>query len=255
MKLRPALNLLALFATVAVNGLANGLPINGVTTGEVSDSFPVLFTPAGYVFAIWGLIYLLLTGFAIYQVLPAQQNNPRLERIGYWFVASSFFNSIWIFLWHYGQFLLTMVAMLGLLISLVVIYLRLGIGSHRQSSWTEKLLVDLPFSVYLGWISVATVANASVMLYDLGWNGGPIGPQFWTVAVLLVAAGLGIAMILRRGEVAYPLVLAWAFVGITVNQGETPLVAWTALLAAGALLILLVFNRLRGGASGRAPAV
>ena len=101
MKLRQVLNILAFILVVAVNGLANSLPINNQTTGEISDNYPVMFTPAGYVFSIWGLIYLGLLGFVIYQALPGQRDNPRLERVGYWFVWSCVFNSIWIFLWHY----------------------------------------------------------------------------------------------------------------------------------------------------------
>jgi tryptophan-rich sensory protein len=246
MKTIRLLNVLALLVTLAVNGLANALPLNGKLTGEISDSFPVLFTPAGYVFAIWGLIYLLLTAFAVYQALPAQRDNPRLDRIGGWFIAASLFNAAWIFLWHYEQFPLTIVAMLGLLVSLLAIYLRLEIG-RSPASRAERLLVDLPFSVYLGWISVATIANAAVTLYDLGWNGGGLGPLPWTVLVILVAAGLGAAMIFLRREVAYPLVLAWAFVGIAVRQSGAPVVVVTAALGAAAMLGLLLARR-------RAPA-
>lgn len=242
MKAIRLLNVLALVITLVINGLANALPLNGRMTGEISDSFPVLFTPAGYVFAIWGLIYLLLSAFAVYQALPAQRDNPRLGRIGGWFIAASLFNSAWIFLWHYELFPLTMVAMLGLLVSLLVIYLRLEIG-RSPASRAERLLVDLPFSVYLGWISVATIANAAVTLYDLGWNGGALGPLPWTVLVILVAAGLGAAMIFLRREVAYPLVLVWAFVGIAVRQSGTPAVAITAALAAAAMLGLLLARR------------
>ena len=244
MKTRQILIWVALIATLVVNGLANSLPLNGRTTGEISDSFPVLFTPAGYVFSIWGLIYLLLIGFAIFQTLPSQRDNPRLQRIGNWFVASAFFNSAWIFLWHYELFPLTLLAMLALLGSLLVIYLRLDIGSSRVTP-VESVLVNLPFSIYLGWISVATIANFSVVLYDLGWNGWGIRPEIWTVILLFVATALGAAMIRLRHEVAYPLVLVWAFLGIAVRQADTPPVAAASILASGILLVLLMSRFLR----------
>jgi hypothetical protein len=107
--------LLFFLATVTVNGLANALPINGVTTGELSDSFAILFVPAGYVFSIWGVIYLALGAYAVYQLLPAQRENGRLRRIGPWFLLSSVANSIWIIFWHYGFLALSVVAMLTLL--------------------------------------------------------------------------------------------------------------------------------------------
>ena len=114
---------------VTVNALANILPINGVTTGELSDAYPSLFTPAGYVFGIWGLIYLLLVIFVVYQARDAQQHNLRLDALGYAFVVSCVFNIGWIFAWHYGQILLSTLFMLGILASLVVCYERLKVGA------------------------------------------------------------------------------------------------------------------------------
>jgi translocator protein len=170
MKFRQVLNVLAFILVVAVNGLANSLPINNQTTGAVSDKYPVLFTPAGYVFSIWGLIYLGLLAFVIYQALPGQRNNPRLERVGYWFFWSCIFNSIWIFLWHYELMLWSVLVMGGLLVSLIMVYLRLETGRSRVAA-VEMFLARLPFSIYLGWISVATIANVSVLLFTLGWDG------------------------------------------------------------------------------------
>jgi benzodiazapine receptor len=248
MKTRQILNVLIFLATVIVNGLANALPINGRDTGAISDSYPVLFTPAGYVFSIWGLIYLLLLGFTIYQALPSQRDNPRLERVGYWFVLSGVFNIAWIFLWHYDFISLTLVVMLGLLASLIVIYTRLDIG-RTQVQGIEKYLVNLPFSVYLGWISVATVANFSITLYDLGWSAFGIAPEIWALLVLAVATTLGILMLARRGDIAYTLVLVWAFAGITVKQIDTSVVAISAAVLAVILLGLVVMKIVRRGSS------
>jgi len=120
---------LSLVIVLVVNVLANSLPINGVTTGEVSDQFPILFVPAGYVFSIWGLIYLALIGFVIYSLTSKGQENEMIDAIAGWFVASNLFNAAWVFLWHYQQFVLTLIPIFGLLISLIVIFLRLQVGN------------------------------------------------------------------------------------------------------------------------------
>ena len=194
------INFLTVILTLVVNGLANALPINGKMTGEISDGFNALFTPAGYVFAIWGLIYIALLAFGIYQLLPSQKDNARLNRIGIWFILANLFNTAWIFAWHYMQFVLSMVMMLGLLVSLLAIYLRLGIGK-KQIGAKERWLVDAPFGIYLGWISVATIANFSVVFLDLQWNGFGINPAIWTAIVIAVALVLGLLMIFQRNEV------------------------------------------------------
>ena len=218
--------------TLIVNGLANALPINGNTTGDISDSFPVYFVPAAYVFSIWGLIYLLLIAFTVYQALPAQKTDPRLRRIGWLYVLSGIANSAWIFLWHYEQFPLTMAAMLALLGLLIAIYLRLGIGRARFNGWARWLLA-LPFSVYLGWITVATIANATVLLYDLGWRGAPLTGPLWAAILLAVGAVITLIVALTRSDAAYALVIVWAFVGVALRFPDTPVVATTAWVAAG----------------------
>ena len=235
MKFRQILNVLAFILVVAVNGLANSLPINNQTTGAVSDKYPVLFTPAGYVFSIWGLIYLGLLAFVIYQALPGQRNNPRLERVGYWFFWSCIFNSIWIFLWHYELMLWSVLMMVGLLVSLIMVYLRLETGRSRVAAG-ETFLARLPFSIYLGWISVATIANVSVLLFTLGWDGVSLVEQAATVILLAIGSLLGFLMSRRHADVAYPLVLAWAFAGIVVNQSGFILVVLAAGLAAVGML-------------------
>ena len=159
--------ILTILATIVVNGLANALPINGLNTGEISDRFRVYFVPAGYVFSIWGLIYLGLVAFAIFQALPSQRENPRLRATGWWISLGGLANIAWIFLWHYQQFPLTLIAMLVLLATLIITYLRLGIGETTVPA-AETWAVRLPFSIYLGWITVATVANVTSLLDFLG---------------------------------------------------------------------------------------
>ncbi len=243
--LRQILVIISIAATIVVNGLANALPINGQQTGEISDSFPIYFVPAGYVFAIWGLIYLGLIAFAVYQALPAQRTNPRLRAIGVPVIISSVANIVWIFLWHYEQFPGTMVAMLVLLAALLTIYLRLGTGNSRATAG-EKWAVRVPFSIYLGWITVATVANASQLLYNLGWSGWGIAPQAWAAIMLAVAVVLGVLMALTRSDAAYLGVLVWAFIGIALKHAATPIVAISAWAATGivVLLVLILAGRL-----------
>jgi hypothetical protein len=238
-RFRQIVNVLAVILTITINILANALPINGQNTGEISDRFQVFFVPAGYVFSIWGLIYIGLLAFAVYQALPAQRENPRLRKIGYWFLLSCAANSVWIFMWHYNLFPLSLLIMLVLLASLLVIYLRLDVGRTKIST-AERWCVDNVFSVYLGWITVATVANVTDVLYDLGWNGFGIAPETWAVIMLIVAAALGVAMALTRRDIAYLLVLAWAFAGIGVKQAAVPLVATTAWIMT-ALMIFMIF--------------
>jgi hypothetical protein len=244
--IRQWVNVLAFVLTVVVNGLANALPLNGLETGEISDRFQIYFVPAGYVFSIWGLIYLALLGFTIYQALPSQRENPRLRSIGYWFAFGGLANIVWIFLWHYESFLLTWIAMLALLASLIVIYLRLDIG-RAKVSLAEFWLVNIPFSLYLGWITVATIANITQVLFYLGWNGWGLAPETWALILLFVAVLVGGAMAWSRGDVAYLLVLAWAFAGIAIKHTGVPLVAYAAWIATALALgeVILAFARRR----------
>jgi len=212
------LNLVAFLATVAINAMANALPINGKTTGELSDLYPNLFVPAGLTFSIWGLIYLLLAIFAVYQIAAPNRNTADfLQRIGLMFIVASAANIGWIFLWHYQRVSASLVLMLVLLASLLAIYLRLGIGV-RAASWRERLLVQLPFSVYLGWITVATIANVTAVLVHLGWNRFGASQELWTVVVLVVATLITIGVLFTRNDLFYALVILWAFLGILIKR-------------------------------------
>jgi hypothetical protein len=245
---------IAVVATIVVNALANILPFNGQETGAISDRFAIYFVPAGYVFSIWGLIYLGLIAYAVFQALPAQRENPRLRSIGGFFLLSSVANIAWIFLWHYEVFPATLPVMLVLLGSLIAIYLRLGTGL-TQVSRAETWTVRVPFSIYLGWITVATIANATQLLYFLGWNGGFLSPELWTVIMLAVATAVAWLMAITRRDVAYLLVLIWAFIGIAGKHAGTPLVsgaAWiaTVLVAAAVVWSVIAGRRARTASAG-----
>lgn len=241
---RQILVVLTTIATITVNALANILPFNGLETGEISDRFEIYFVPAGYVFSIWGLIYLLLIAYTIYQALPAQRENVQLRQIGYLYVFSGIANSIWLFLWHYEVFSLTLFAMLTILGLLIVIYLRLDF-SRKDVTSGFRWFVQLPFSVYLGWISVATVANTSQLLYFIGWNGWGISPEVWTVLMLAVTALLASAMLFTRSDIAYGLVIVWAVIGIALKHAETPQVNIASWTVVGLVSVLIVTQLVR----------
>ena len=239
------INALTFAVMLVVNALANALPLNGKNTGEISALYPVLFTPAGYVFSIWGLIYLALIGFSVFQALPGQMNNVRINRIGGWFALSNILNAAWLFAWHWGYLWLSVLIMVGLLASLIVIYTRLEIGLHGRISPLEQTLVDFPFSLYLGWISVATIANVSAALYDSGWNGFGLAPQVWAIIMIGVTAILGMLMINRRNAFTFPVVLIWALIGIRLRPDQIESVGTAAAAAAFILLLYLTFRLLR----------
>ena len=231
--------LLSTVAVIVVNGLANALPLNGQTSAEIANRLPIYFVPAGYVFSIWGLIYLGLLAYSIYQVLPSQRQNPRLRRIGWLYVLSCLANIAWLFLWHYEFFELTAVAMAALLLLLIAVYLALGTGRTRVSP-AETWLVRVPFSIYLGWITVATIANVTSLLDYLKWSGWGISPDLWAVIMLIVATIIASAVSLSRGDVAYALVIIWAFVGIAVKHSATTNVAVTAWVAVAVVALTLL---------------
>ena len=238
--------ILTIIATIIVNGLANALPINGLNTGQISDRFRVYFVPAGYVFSIWGLIYLGLIAFAIYQALPSQRQNPRLRVSGWWISLGGLANIAWIFLWHYEQFPLTLIAMLILLASLIVTYIHLEVGRTTVSK-AETWTVRIPFSIYLGWITVATVANVTSLLDYLKWDRFGITPEIWMVIVLFAVLVIAVSMIVTRRDVAYTLVILWALAGISIKHAAVTAVSiptWITFgLVATALVIMLILPK------------
>lgn len=237
--IRRLLVLLATLATIIINAMANILRYNNLGTGEVSARFDNYFVPAGYVFAIWGVIYIGLLLYAIYQALPAQAENPTLKAIAPAYIISSVANCIWLFLWHFLQIELTIVFMIVILVSLLVMYLRLNVGKSHVSK-AMRWLVHVPFSIYLGWISVATIANASALLSHLDppWAGWGISPAVWAIIMMAVTMLLAFLMAAIRQDTAYNLVVIWALVGIGVKQITVLLVSIAAFIFAGVVFVL-----------------
>jgi len=246
--------ILTILATILVNTLANALPINGQNTGEISDRFQVYFVPAGYVFSIWGLIYLGLIAFAIFQALPSQRENPRLRSTGWWIALGGLANIAWIFLWHYEQFPLTIIAMLVLLGTLILTYLRLGTGRSEVTT-AEKWLVRLPFGIYLGWITVATVANLTALLDFLKWDGFGIAAEVWMAIVLAAVLVIAVLMNFTRRDAAYSAVILWALAGISIKHSTVPAVAiptWVTFGLVALTLVVAVFAYQPGRKPGSA---
>jgi translocator protein len=216
-KLLATLNLFALAGVLTINTLAIMLPINGMSTGELSALYPSLFTPAGFTFSIWSVIYLLLTGFIIFQWTVL--SKPYFVELSLWFLLSSFANIGWILTWHYLFIYASVLIMLILLFSLTKIFLLLQ--SVILTSLTEKIFIQLAFTFYFSWICVATIANISALLVSLSWDGGILSPIMWTITMINVACVLGIFISIRFREPAFLLVLMWALYGIYSKWTDT----------------------------------
>jgi hypothetical protein len=230
-------NIVAFVLTVIVNSLAGSTElIGGVTTAVISDANPTLITPAGYVFSIWGIIYFLLGVFVVFQALPSQKGKKYIDRIGWLFVLSSIINIVWLFLWQYNFLSLSVVLMFLLLISLILIYTRLGIGK-TQAKLVEKLATQLPFSVYLGWITIATIANVSVTLVSVGWDGFGIGTEMWATLIIIVALVISVLVLATRRDLGYGFVIVWALIGIAVKQSANQNIL--TLLEASIIIVLI----------------
>jgi translocator protein len=234
------LNVLALIGVLTVNALANILPINGMNTGELSALYPSLFTPAGFTFSIWSVIYLLLISFTVMQFRIS--TKPFFTELSLWFLVSCVANASWILAWHYQFLFASVLIMLLLLYSLTKIFLLLQ--QANLSTFFEKACIKLPFVIYMSWICVATIANLSALLVSLSWDGGILSPVSWTVTMITIACALGIFIAGRYREPAFLLVLIWAFFGIYSKwQGtDNSTIATTAIIELTVLSILfLVF--------------
>ncbi|SET79224.1 hypothetical protein SAMN05660297_03519 [Natronincola peptidivorans] len=240
------LNAVAFIGTITMNVLANLLPINDLTTGEVSALYPNLFTPAGLTFAIWGLIYTLLGIFTFYQLVKAFRRrlykDNFIQDIGLWNFILGLGNMIWILAWHYLYVGVSVIIMLVMLTSLIIIYRRLEIGKDTRNL-KEILLVHISFSVYLGWISVATIANITAFLVAIDWQGFGISPVTWTIVVMTIAILLGLLYILKNQDIFYAAVIIWALFGIYLQrtaEGILPILAIIITSIIGMILLGIV---------------
>jgi len=250
------LNVLGLIVTLVMNTLASVLPLNGRDTGAISDSIPNLFVPAGLTFAVWGVIYTLLIIFAVYQVVTVRKDAGAADpigRLGYWFFLSCIANSLWIVAWHWQFQLLSLVLMLVILVSLIAMHTQLRRYKGARSTG-YRFAVMLPISVYLGWITVATVANFTSVAVVLGWGRFGLSEVFWTVLVLVVAIVINVLAVLLKGDIGFALVGIWALYGIYLKRSESlPVVqsvATVALVGMGLIALSIVFQVIMRGRQG-----
>ncbi|MCW4007645.1 MAG: tryptophan-rich sensory protein [Candidatus Bathyarchaeota archaeon] len=232
-------NILAFLLTLIVNGLAGSTTIiGGKNTAQISDANPTLITPAGYVFSIWGVIYILLGVFVVLQALPSEKGKSYQKRIGWLFVLSNVFNIAWLFLWQFEQLIPSLALMFLLLTTLITIYLRLDVGKSTVSL-RERLAIHLPFSVYLGWITIASIANVAVALVSVNWNGFGINAEIWATLIIIIALLITLFVIATRKDIAYGLVIIWALLGIATKQSENLNIAITAEISAVVVTVAL----------------
>jgi len=240
-----ALVIVAYVGMVAVNGLANAIPIGGRTTGAISDEYLSLFTPAGFTFSIWGLIYSGLFVYSVVQALPRLRTNATLARMDVPFVLNAILNAAWIISWHYAQLGLSMLIMLGLLGTLIVMHREAQ--SEVGALW--RFAVLYPVSVYFAWICMATIANLSILQSAWGLNDALLPEEIWTIIKLFAALSVCAFVYLRFRNVAFVIVVAWAAFGIQANQVDGTLVQVAAMVCAflcAATILIHIVGRVMG---------
>jgi benzodiazapine receptor len=233
------LNIVSFIGTLVVNTLANALPINGKNTGELSALYPNEFVPAGYTFSIWLVIYLALSGFVIYQAggFTNTTKERMVDKLGVLFILTNLFNMGWILLWHYEQVGASVVIMLAFLVTLITIHLRFNIPD-RSDGTSNKLWFEIPFSIYLGWIMIATIANITAWLVDQSWKGGLLSESAWAVIMITIAAFLCILILWKRRNYVIPMVAIWSIAGIMVKQRRIN--GWNDVVLAGSIACSLL---------------
>lgn len=234
---------------IAVNAAANIVPINGYNTGQLSDLYPTGFTPAGWVFSIWSLIYLGLLAFSFAALRPAGPVRERTATIAGPYLVNAAANAGWIFAWHYRQVALSFATMLVILGTLVVIYRRLRAlpAPSRAAAW----LVDAPFRLYFGWITAATFLNLGALLYDLQYYPFGLDTERWALVSVALALALYVWMAALTRDVVYGGVFVWAAIGIASRTvGASEAVRVVAAAGAAAVLACIGWAALRPGGTG-----
>jgi hypothetical protein len=227
-----------ILATIAINTLSNLFPPGGQNVGEIANTTlaGVLITPANFAFAIWGLIYLGLLAYGIYQFHRDRRRHPDIQRVDQLLIGACIAQIIWIYLFTFEQFGWSIVAMVAILLPLIAIYQILNIGRERVSRH-RRWMAQIPFSLYLAWIAVATIVNVASALYAVGWQDLGLSGVAWTVIMVLVAAALGAIVLWQRRDVVFTLVFVWALTAIALRHSDNPTL-WVP--AAGAAVLLLV---------------
>ncbi|MFW5774156.1 MAG: hypothetical protein ACOCWD_05680 [Tangfeifania sp.] len=234
-------NTITLILALVMNSLQGSQFFNGTTVSEVSAKYETLFTPAGYAFAIWGIIYLMLIAFVAYQWFAwvKRKEDTELKQTGWWFALGNLANGFWIVAWLNEQLGLSVFLILILLFSLIMLTIRL-----RLETWDAPVriiaFVWWPICIYVGWIIVATVANISVFLVSTGWQGGFMSPETWTMIMIVAATIIYLLLIKTRNMREAAVVGIWALVAIAAKQWQVNQGIVTTALAASAILFVAV---------------
>jgi benzodiazapine receptor len=247
-KNRSIIYIVSLIFMIIVNAISILFPLGGQTVSEVTQNYYALFTPAAYAFSIWGLIYLLLLGFVIFQAQPQNRDAEFIQKIGWWFPISCLLNSLWLVVWLNEWITLSVIIIVGLLISILMTYY------HLQNEYIPlkgKLFVKLPFSIYAGWVSVATIVNISIYLSSVGFGGFGLSDTFWACIMIVVATFLGIALLLKYQDIAFSLVLVWAFIAIAAQQSDYSAIVITAWMSTIALIVIAILVNIFGKQGGK----
>lgn len=230
------INILLVAGMLVMNYLANALPLNNKTTGELSDSFPNLFVPAGLTFSIWGVIYLLLIIYCVVQFTGSDKEV--ISNISWLFGISCILNALWIVFWHYGKLPLSLLVMLGLLITLIFI----NISIRNLPSG----IIKASFGIYLGWICIATIANVTALLVALNWNGFNISEEIWTMIMIFTGTLVVALTIYRLGNPFIGLSVVWAFIGIAIKrQDDYRSIFISAIIALSLISLVTLWGFLR----------
>lgn len=253
MRTRDTLRQLANAVGIPLGIALSVLPFGGRNSGDnAGEGTPTAVDAAPYAFAIWGLIFAWQLAYGVYQLLPAQRENATLRRVGWFTAANGFGNALWaVAVLNRQTALAAAILVLVLLGSLVAAEARFR-EPFPAPGGRDFWLVRVPYSVNLGWISVAAIISVAGVLRDAGWNGAPLAPQVWAAVLVIVAAGLGVAMLLTRGNVAYAAVIVWALTAVAVRQSGVPLVPLVALIGAGSVAVDIVATLFVRRAAGRA---
>lgn len=229
-------NTAAFVVMIIVNLLANLIPIGGNTTAEVSEKYSNLFTPAPITFAVWGVIYIMLAVFIIYQMNPGNRSDHAEEitkNIGIWFLVSCILNIAWIFTWHFRLTGISTLLIVSMLYSLIIIMKRIN-KSHY--SLVGKVFVKAGFEIYLGWILAASIANICVFAVKAGMSAFGTLASICTVLLLVTGAILGSYISVHYNSILSAVAVSWAYIGIIIRhlspsgfKGSYPAVYITAI--------------------------
>jgi translocator protein len=237
------INTVSYAAMLLVNYLSISLPFNGRSAANVSELYANLFVPAGFVFPIvWSLIYLALGLWLVMQWIFKDSEDTMIEKVGLWFMVSCLLNIVWLFAWHWFYMEVATIVIISLMAALIKINLSIR---SLELSRLQHFIVGLPFGIYQGWISIATIAMIAALFVHYGLSA-VMDAELWTIIMSLAGTSIAIWMMFDHKNVLHGVVVAFALFGIWWKQNSrVDSVANTAMVLTVVLLILSVWATLR----------